>query len=72
MREPPHHEFDIGYSCHFGSWVPKLENTLVLYLSLAEEIHGFQMLSVLPGRLEDLTLGDLPQLQGYLLLEWSM
>lgn len=44
MREPPHREFDIGYSGHFGSWVPKLENTLLLYLSLAEEIHGFQML----------------------------
>lgn len=42
--EPPHREFDIGYSGHFGSWVPKLENTLLLYLSLAEEIHGFQML----------------------------
>lgn len=34
----------MGYNCHFGSWVPKLENTPVLYLSLAEEIHGLQML----------------------------
>lgn len=52
-----------------GSWAPELENTLVFYLSLAEEIHGLQMFQVSPRRLEDLPLGHLPQLQWYLFLE---
>lgn len=72
LVKEPDHEFNIGYKCPLGSWVPRLRNTLLLYLSLAKEIHWVQVLQVLPGRPEDLTLGDLPQLQGDLFLGWSM